>query len=118
MSSKKEIHRYYRVETFPNRFMWACANSNCTHHMPSHYERMLVNKGFICWQCGEHGSLRLEHLNVNPNYFIKETGLIHPICDDCREIDKLPIIHLDESNENKDVSDEVIANLAKIMKRG
>lgn len=113
---KREVHKYYRVAISPGNYLWTCANTDCNHHMPNHYERMLLNKAFICWQCGEHGIIREEHLKGKPEYFIKETNSVHPICDSCRESGTFPIIHLDD--ERSEVTDEVIANLAKMMKRG
>jgi hypothetical protein len=77
--SKRHTHKYYRVGE-----LWTCALPDCLHHMPKHYEPMLLNKGFYCWSCGEINQLREEHLKLNPKYF-SETDKIptHPICWNC-----------------------------------
>jgi hypothetical protein len=33
--------------------IWACSLPDCYHHMPHHYERLMLGKRSICWQCGE-----------------------------------------------------------------
>lgn len=50
--SKKHIHKYHHVDTIQGK-LWACALPGCNHHMPIHYENLLIGKFSICWACNE-----------------------------------------------------------------
>jgi len=49
--AKRHIHKYRKVEV-NNVKVWACALPTCSHHMPKHYENMVLGKMSICWGCG------------------------------------------------------------------
>lgn len=70
--SKRHTHRYYRVRMDNNAFIWTCAEPDCMHHMPKHYEPMLLGKSFFCFECGSQDILRGEHLKLNPQYFMAD----------------------------------------------
>ena len=104
--SKRHPHKYYRVE-LPGQIVWACASGDCPHHMPPHYEQLLLNKQFVCWNCGSTNSNILpEHLKLKPEYFLSiddPTFVSHPICRNCAlnikidEDDELPTASADEA---------------------
>jgi len=50
--AKRHAHKYHKVQT-PFGKIWACALSDCSHHMPHHYEGLLPGKYSVCWGCGE-----------------------------------------------------------------
>jgi len=88
MSSKgrRHPHKYYRVK-LPGQYpVWACALEDCSHHMPRHYESLLLHKSFECWNCGEQGKITQEHLDLNSKYFTTLDDVkfpSHPICMSC-----------------------------------
>jgi hypothetical protein len=81
--SKRHIHKYYRALMNGN-MVWTCMAPDCMHHMPKHYERGVLGKGFYCWACGKLDILRAEHLALDPHYFSEaDFEPIHPICNNC-----------------------------------
>jgi len=71
MKPKKHIHKYHHVDTV-NGKLWACAQPECSHHMPKHYEPLLIGKASICWTC--EGLFRLNAENMKHD---------KPICEAC-----------------------------------
>jgi hypothetical protein len=78
------IHKYYRARTSIGP-LWACAKSDCTHHMPRHLELLMNGKKSICWQCEEPFILTPIELELE-----------QPTCPDCRlnEVTNSPIMEL------------------------
>src|SRR5262245_7347623 len=114
--SKRHIHRYYRTKLPNNSVVWACAELDCLHHMPSHYTVMMLHKGFYCWNCGEIAQITQEHLDENPQYYHRELDSVefksHPICRNCamnarpltdEEINQQVILAMrDKANQTKE----------------
>jgi hypothetical protein len=82
MSKKAHIHKYYRAQ-LPFGKVWACALSDCNHHMPQHYESLMLGKKSLCTACGEVMSLTEHNLNTE-----------RPLCFNCEYglniLDKIP----------------------------
>lgn len=59
MAGRKHTHKYYRMEldNDSRTRVWACARESCTHYMPKHLERMMLNRKSLCWSCGEEFTL-------------------------------------------------------------
>jgi formylmethanofuran dehydrogenase subunit E len=67
-----QYHKYYKVEVNGIK-VWACSWSDCNHHMPKHYESMVVGKGSYCMQCNEKIILDTENMKNDM-----------PICYNCK----------------------------------
>lgn len=62
--SKKHIHKYHKIDV-NSVDVWACALPECNHHMPKHYEKMVVGKASICWGCGDFLVLSEANMSMN-----------------------------------------------------
>jgi hypothetical protein len=84
--SKRHNHHYYRAELMPGHIVWTCGAGDCTHHMPPHYESLLLHKNYYCFSCNKVARILQHHLNHDPLYFMEhDTNVLqsHPICYDC-----------------------------------
>lgn len=70
--SKRHTHKYYHAQ-LPFGHVWACALPDCQHHMPNHYESLLLGKSSICWECGNTFKLNGENMKQDK-----------PICEGCK----------------------------------
>lgn len=79
--SKRHRHKYHLV-VYGAGHVWACAQPDCTHYMPSNMSGMVEGKASICWQCG--GDMILDHTNMEER---------KPRCENCRLgiVEEMPI---------------------------
>jgi hypothetical protein len=89
----KHVHMYRKVEINGVK-VFACGLPECSHHMPKHYENLLLGKFSICWKCRE--TMKLDHDNMQFDF---------PWCNNCM---KSSISGL--SGENEVITNKVIIN--------
>lgn len=87
----KYTHKYYLAEVGWGR-VWACAEADCSHFMPSHMAHLVNGKASICWDCGNE--MRLDNENMKDTY---------PTCIECRNRD----------NEGFEALTEIFSNSEK-----
>lgn len=78
MSSKgkKHIHKYHKVQLSYGP-VWACGETDCSHHMPQHMTELMLGKKSRCWNC--YDIITLDELNMKSDL---------PLCNDCKLIEE------------------------------
>src|SRR5439155_475813 len=62
--SKKHTHKYHKVLVSGVK-LFACGFPDCTHHMPKHYESLLIGKASYCWKCGDRMLLDKDNMRYD-----------------------------------------------------
>lgn len=62
--SKKHTHKYHKVLVSGVK-LFACGFPDCSHHMPKHYESLLIGKASYCWKCGNRMLLDKDNMRYD-----------------------------------------------------